>query len=288
MNAAGCEAQELSLITPDLRLAAQAWGEGDAAPVLALHGWLDNAASFAPLAPWVPGVRMVALDLPGHGRSEHRPPGILYHFVDFVADVVAAADALAWERFALLGHSLGAAVASFVAAVVPERVSRLALIEGLGPLTAAPADTSAQLAASLRERRRLRDKRLPVYASLEEAARARAAAGQGITLEAAMALAARGTRREADGVRWRSDPRLTVRSPAYLCEEQVLAVLRCIEAPAALIRAGSGIPHTRPFFAERGRQVAHLEVIDLPGGHHLHMETPRAVARALAPHLAER
>ena len=66
--------EELELQTPYLRLSARAWGPPDGVPVLALHGWLDNAASFDPLASLLPGVRLVAVDLPGHGGSDHRPP----------------------------------------------------------------------------------------------------------------------------------------------------------------------------------------------------------------------
>ena len=42
--------------------------------VLALHGWLDNAASFVPLAAQLPGLELVAIDLPGHrsGRASCR------------------------------------------------------------------------------------------------------------------------------------------------------------------------------------------------------------------------
>ncbi|HQC73883.1 MAG TPA: alpha/beta hydrolase, partial [Candidatus Competibacteraceae bacterium] len=65
----------LELSTPYLRLAARAWGPADGLPVLAVHGWLDNAASFDALAPLLPELRLVALDLPGHGHSAHRPPG---------------------------------------------------------------------------------------------------------------------------------------------------------------------------------------------------------------------
>ena len=94
--------EELELRTPYLRLAARAWGPLKGIPVLALHGWLDNAASFDALAPLLPDLRLAALDLPGHGQSEQRPPGMHYHFVDFIPDVVTAADALGWKRFALL------------------------------------------------------------------------------------------------------------------------------------------------------------------------------------------
>lgn len=55
--------EELELQTPWLRLAARAWGPSGGLPVLAVHGWLDNAASFDVLAPLLPGMRLVAVDL---------------------------------------------------------------------------------------------------------------------------------------------------------------------------------------------------------------------------------
>ena len=115
-------ADELTLATPTLQLAALRWHAGAPRRVLALHGWLDNAASFAGLAPRLDGCDTVALDLPGHGRSDHRPPGVHYHFVDFIPDVLAAADYLGWSQFALLGHSLGAGIGCFTAAVARKLV----------------------------------------------------------------------------------------------------------------------------------------------------------------------
>lgn len=102
---------------------------GSAGPrVLALHGWLDNAASFMPLAAHLPGVQLVAPDLPGHGRSAHLAPGAEYTSGVAVNAVLDIADALGWDTFSLLGHSMGAGIASLMAAAVPQRVQRLVAI----------------------------------------------------------------------------------------------------------------------------------------------------------------
>ena len=62
-------------VAPKLTLRGKCWGPADGRPVLALHGWLDNASSFDLVAPALAarGFRVVALDLAGHGLSDHRP-----------------------------------------------------------------------------------------------------------------------------------------------------------------------------------------------------------------------
>ncbi|MFW5926442.1 MAG: alpha/beta fold hydrolase [Wenzhouxiangella sp.] len=115
---------------------------GGGARVLALHGWLDNANSFRALVEVLEDCDLVAIDFPGHGHSQPRPPGTRYHFDDYVFDVVAVLDDLGWPRCHLLGHSLGGAVASVVAGAAPDQVRSVTLIEGLGPLSL-PADRTA-------------------------------------------------------------------------------------------------------------------------------------------------
>ena len=97
---------ELKVAAASGELAALQWGDAAAPPLLALHGWLDNAASFARLAPLLARQRrVIALDLPGHGRSAHMPePARRYHVVDQVDAVLDFADALGFDRFDLLGH----------------------------------------------------------------------------------------------------------------------------------------------------------------------------------------
>ena len=277
--------EELELRTPYLRLAARAWGPPKGIPVLALHGWLDNAASFDALAPLLPDIRLVALDLPGHGQSEQRPPGMHYHFVDFIPDVVAAADVLGWEYFALLGHSLGGGIASFVAAILPERVTRVAMIEGLGPPTSHPADGPIHLRKTIEQMNGLPDKRPPVYPSMDAAIQARCEASD-LSWRAAATLVSRGVQPIGEGYGWRTDPRLRFASPLYLNEPQILAYMERIAAPALLICGADGYLVKRAYMQERYARIANLSVNILPGGHHPHLEDPEPCARLLAPFFA--
>ena len=104
--------------------------------------------------------------------------------------MLAAADALRWPSFHLLGHSLGAGIASLIAAARPQRVQSLLLIELIGPNTMANEQSLAQLQRALTQRKELEDKPLRVFAQPEQAIRARQKAGD-ISHQAAETLDAR-------------------------------------------------------------------------------------------------
>ena len=252
--------------------------------MIALHGWLDNAASFDPLAPKLSDARVMAVDLAGHGLSDHRPAGAAYHLLDYVRDVIAIADALQWERFVLMGHSLGAAIASLVAGVIPKRVSRLALIEGLGPLTAAPEALPVQLAASVQDQMLAAQKARPVYANREALVTARRRAGD-LSSASARILIQRGTQSYRGGWTWRSDARLRCRSPR-LSEDQVEAFLRRIAAPTLLIFGENGLETQYAEMSRRSDWLSDVSVVRLPGGHHLHMQPTPALTDAINAFLA--
>jgi pimeloyl-ACP methyl ester carboxylesterase len=265
-------ASERVLNANGLRLACRLWGEPSGVPALALHGWLDNAASFDALAAKLPQLHLCALDLPGHGLSEHRPPAASYHFVDYVADALAAADALAWQRFALIGHSLGAGIASVLAAVAPERVLRVALIEGLGPAASPPEEAPSVLRRALADS--LRASPGTVYATFDDAVRARMNGIGRLSEEAARVLCARGLEPVAQGYRWRNDRRLYAGSRLRMSEAQVLAFIREMRVPTLLIRAEPGL--STDAVVQQARVDAHpdLRVERMAGSHHLHMEEP--------------
>lgn len=280
--------EELTIETPALRLAACAWGPPDGKRLLALHGWLDNAASYAPLAPLLPGLRLVALDLPGHGRSEARPVGSAYHFIDWLPNIFEAADALGWDRFVLMGHSMGAGICSLAAGVFPERVEKLILLEGIGPMVDAEEDVPQKVAEYIVQRR-LRIRRAPLpHESREVAAVRLAKVVPNLSLASARLLVVRGTRDVDGGVTWVSDSRLRQTSPMRFTEGQVRAFLRRIIAPTLVLSAEEGLPFPGDLARERMAEIPNMREQKLSGGHHFHMETPEPVAVMIREFLGDR
>ena len=266
------------------RLAALSWGEAEAPVWLALHGWLDNAASFSRLAPLLAerlGIRVVALEFAGHGHSEHSPGD--YALWDYCHDVLDAADELGLERLTLLGHSMGAGVACLTAAALPERLAQLVLIDGLGAVTTEAARAPEQLRRGLMAHRRGASP-APHYPDRETAVAARVAGGATpIDADTASPLVARNLQALPDGrVGLRTDSRLLRPSPVRLCPEQALACLGAIRAPTLLVEGETGILGE----SERARlargALPGLERRVLPGGHHLHLEAGAVEAVAAA------
>lgn len=268
-----------SLRLAEGRLAALAWGEEQAPTWLALHGWLDNAASFSRLAPRLAvalGIRVVAIDFAGHGLSRHRRGD--YALWDYCHDLLDACDHLGFSRMPLLAHSMGAGVACLTAAALPERVERLVLIDGLGALATEAGEAPAQLRKGLLADRRPASP-APRYPDSETAVAARVAGGATpIDTETARPLVSRNLEALPDGqVQLRTDARLLRPSLVRLCPEQVDAMLTAIRCPVLLVEGEAGILGERVRARRARAAVTRLTRRVLPGGHHLHLE-PSAAA----------
>ncbi len=282
--------RELAIDTPLGRIAGLHAGTPGAPRVLALHGWLDNAASFLPLAPFLDGIELVAIDMPGHGRSAHLPAGADYSFAGALANLLDVADALGWDRFGLLGHSMGGAIGSLLAAACPERVTRLLAIEAIGTLAETPEQTVPRLRDALAAQRALRDKRLRVFPDVDSAVRARQFAsrvpGSGLGEAEVRLLVARGLRAVDGGYTWSSDPRLTLPTLVRMTEAQVEALVAGIACPVRAIFADPAQPYLPDGLRRsRTRLLPAGEIVVMPGGHHLHMQQPAEVAAAIGDFL---
>ena len=263
--------EEVRLRLPHIELAAHLFGPEDGLPVIALHGWLDNAMSFARLAPKLQGLRIVALDLAGHGHSDHRPAGASYAIWDYVHDVLQVAEQFGWQRFSLLGHSMGAIISVLLAGAMPERVERLALIDGLIPYTGEADNAPVKLGEALRAQLALAGKSKPVYAELERAVAARMQGVGAVSREAAELLAGRGLMPVPGGYTWRTDARLTLPSPMRLTLAHTQAFVRAVQCPVSLLLAEQGMLHAQPGVTQLLAQLP-FTVSTLAGGHHLHLD----------------
>ncbi|BBB26410.1 alpha/beta fold hydrolase [Amphritea japonica] len=266
------QTDELRFTVNDHQMVAKCWGEPDAKPVLALHGWLDNAATFNRLAPLLPDVRFISLDLMGHGFSDHRPTSTPYYIWDNVQDLMIVADQLKLDRFTLLGHSMGASIATLFAGAFPRRVDKLVLIEGVAPLVTEPDAAAEQLALAIKKRIRMQGRPQKPYPDFDSAVLARMKGRWPVDECAAHGLLERGVIQREDGFYWRSDPKLLLPSVLRLSEEQVESFIRGVTASVLLVLGESGIPQS-------DRRIANFRTIrteSLSGGHHLHLEEQAA------------
>ena len=109
-----------------LRLSALVWGTAEPELVL-VHGGAQNAHTWDTVALAL-GRPLVAVDLPGHGRSDHRPAHN-YGPASMADDIAVAIEALAPRAEAVVGMSLGGLTAICLAADHRHLVRRLGVVD---------------------------------------------------------------------------------------------------------------------------------------------------------------
>ena len=105
------------------------WGDADSPPVLFLHGLTDCAYVWQPVCERLADrYHCVALSLRGHGDSGPSPER-QYNFQLFASDVAALVQHLGWQRFVLVGHSLGGRTSIAYASNNPQQVKALVVVD---------------------------------------------------------------------------------------------------------------------------------------------------------------
>lgn len=272
-----------------LKLAGLQWQETrpNKTPMLALHGWLDNAASMRPLLDALhkqTGAPAMALDLPGHGLSAHTHKDWHAPFLDYVDHTLAVLEALNWPQVDLIGHSMGGAIATLFAAAFPERVRRLVLLDSIGPLSGSAEQFSSDIRKGLLARRSVAQKILPSYASLDEAVAARTG-WFGISAQAARVIVKRGLLKRGERYFWRTDPRLTTPSVNRITEPQILQAIAAISAPTLMVLAQPRSTFlASPLIENRLAHFKNAKIVEIPASnHHLHLDSMAEVLAAVLP-----
>src|SRR5262249_16664421 len=108
------------------------------------------------------GMRVVAPDLRGFGDTAKIPEGGYYHFPDYFFDVADLIDALEAQKpglpLYLIGHSMGGTIATLYSRSFPDKVTKLALLEGVGPPDNTPEIAPTRMRRWISDVRTLRQK----------------------------------------------------------------------------------------------------------------------------------
>jgi pimeloyl-ACP methyl ester carboxylesterase len=256
--------------------------------VILIHGFLDNAWGWEDTVNAGLGGRfhLIAPDMRGHGDSDRVGAGGYYYFADYLADLHELIAQVARPRLSLVGHSMGGMIAGYYTGSFPDRVHRLALVEGVGPPENPPSPE--RFRAWLDSWRRLRQKPQKSYATVAEAAARVVEHDPGLAMDVAMRLAERGTLAGADGrLRFKHDPLHTTPGPygfQLAVAERFWRVIRC---PVLLVEG-----ETSPFayapeeMARRAGCFANARRVTVTGAAHaIQRHRPDELARLLVEFL---
>ena len=134
-----------------LQIAYDETGHPNRPPLVLIHGWLSKRADLAAVArAFRTSHRVVSIDLPGHGESEVPEDESGVRIPSFADDVAALCDELGLSSAALVGHSLGAAVAVELAVRRPELAAAVVALDGVVLMPSALLEGFAPLLAALR------------------------------------------------------------------------------------------------------------------------------------------
>ncbi len=194
------------------------WGNAGAPTLLLLHGTRDHARSWdftarALADRW----HVIAMDLRGHGDSEWSPDGaylLPYHLLDMLELV----ELLGTEPVTVVAHSFGGNVIARYAGIYPERIRKIVFVDSLGPTPDNYGNWGRQGPVS-RSREWIAQRRAAMvtpprhFAAIEDGAARMRKTNPQLSAAQAYHLASHGMRREAGGLVWKFDPRVSMFAP---------------------------------------------------------------------------
>ncbi|XP_038569567.1 serine hydrolase-like protein isoform X4 [Micropterus salmoides] len=255
---------ELSIPVPWGEIRGKVWGPDHGHPVLCLHGWADNCGTFNTFIPLLPKeCRYVAMDLAGHGQSSHRRPGVFYSFPSYVMDVRRVIDAMQWNKFSIIGHSMGGNIAG---------------LNEMPKVMRQGMDEMLQFEKKTEEKTR-------VY-TYAKAVERLLAANPSLSVQSVRMLLERGLVQVEGGVVFSRDFRINLKNIVRISLEQSLEMQSRIQASVLVILAESGFekifaePDQKKFTSAllQGYRDRNHTVVTVPGNHHVHLNNPEVVA----------
>lgn len=256
------------------------------ATVVLVHGYMDAGGTWDRVAPSLAraGFRVLAPDMRGFGSGPRAPSGSYYHFVDYVFDLADLVEALApGDPVGLVGHSMGGTITTLFSGAFPERVSRLANLEGLGPPDNPFEVGPIRMRSWIEQVRaaRARGEARPTF-SREDALRRLAANHPSVGVEILAHRLPHLASIAGDGrLAWHFDPLHRTTAPMPFLSGLFMEFAKRVTCPVLFVSGGPTGFHP-PDEEERLACFARLERAELPSaGHMLHWTEPDALAPIL-------
>jgi pimeloyl-ACP methyl ester carboxylesterase len=262
------------------------WGAPDAPTVFFLHGWMDSSPTFQFLVDALKqSWHIIAPDWRGYGASQWlaRP----YWFHDYYADLDSLLQHYSAEKpVRIVGHSMGANIASMYAGVRPERVAQLTMIDFMGMKIETDIDAPAAMTSwitAIREQPALR-----IYADHAALAARLRAVNPRLDENKAALLSGMVSRTRPDGrIEMACDPWHKIPSPIPYRIEDSKAIWRKIQAPVLMVVADRGYVHDRlgndpDEYQDRIGCFSNVQVVTIcDAGHNVQHDQPESLASAL-------
>ncbi|CAK1587804.1 unnamed protein product [Parnassius mnemosyne] len=276
------------------RICIVAWGDCLDPPVLVCHGNIDSAASFRPLMKLLPKkFYYVGMELPGNGKSDPFPPGMIICSYDMLYSIVAVVRHFRWKKFVYLGHSFGSTLGFMYALAFPDEISKLIALDPVTHLVAIPAknfpiwyEQSFKVYIKNYDKYNVPKELGPKYK--KEEAIAKLVKSRRITKETAEATMARWSTPTDDGyVRFTFDQRLKTLFHYPISPSTVKDLYTSIKTPILAIVTDESVRKgkydtTKFMLDETTHPSGNYRVRDVPGHHDIHVVHPERVAPYIA------
>ncbi|EEB12407.1 valacyclovir hydrolase, putative [Pediculus humanus corporis] len=288
LNSGNLAKQEIQIPVPWGHISGVWWGSKTKQPVLALHGWQDNAGTWDKLSPYLlPEISILAIDLPGHGLSSHYPPGQMYYlFWDGVYVVRRIVNYFKWQKVTILGHSLGGAIGFLYAGCFPNDIDKLISIDIVSPTILEPpyqVNKAGENIDKILKYEKLTEDNIPCYDYEEMINIVENAYKGSVTRDSCKILMKRGMSPSpgGDGYYFARDVRLKAAGLGFLSFELIMEFARNIKCFVLNIKGKPGMSFQKPQYyhtvLDELKKNTSVEFHEVNGTHHLHLNNPERI-----------
>ncbi|KAF5279273.1 hypothetical protein FQR65_LT15444 [Abscondita terminalis] len=281
--------EEITIEVPWGHIAGKWWGPKDVQPILAIHGWQDNAGTFDTLSPLLKGPKLsiLCIDLPGHGLSSHYPQGQYYYlFWDGVICVRRIAKYFKWDKISILGHSLGGAIGFLYSAIYPDEVNKYISLDIPAPIVRDYSPKLGDIIDRFLKYETLKPSESPTWNFEEMLGIVEDAYKNNLTRESCEILMRRGMKRlETNSALYSftRDMRLKAAGIGLFTKEEIHRYAISIKCKVLNIKADSGLFSKNSEYYDEvidkiRTNASVVEYHQVTGPHHVHLNNPERVS----------